>query len=1075
MSDEIAQEKEILYELLKAYGEAETAQSPENAATDNQLKSLALHFEEYVRGMAEGTVLDVGCGRGVLLEKLSLIPAFNESRRWIYIGTDLPTHHEELLTLSTKLRLHRRTDFLPIDNFYRSWVSELDVARPLLVVVRNVLHELDIEETSQLLHTLQTNISNEDALFIQDLLVFPHSERGNACWDTTCLKTVLSSLGFKTLILSEPSKSGAQWFSAKLTIQPSVSKLQQSEVREIVIKGRMDQLRRWRKVGKMTLPHQDQRHSKLALIDFDLQRVSLYEQLVDAQVLFDRELGGVLTPSVEDAFSLAVSSYDPKLHLETTVKFSDIQNFRDRANSQDAMEAFLVSDAQVVVIRGGALCGKTTLVLHVLKRRAHGRVPVMLDCTATPSVWPLLENYLLGIGCISSLDVLRNSSNCKFENITTEFQRLISLVAPRTIVVFDHFECLMDPNGKILNDEVRIFLKILADNSDAKLIVTSRFEPNLEFFPSRVRFGVPQPPVGRFPEGDHTENLLDDFVDRATLGIQEYPRELLEAIDRFPYMATIVGKLISKEGSCALDDPEVIQIIKLVLYDVLTARLETATAQPALKLGAMLRIPSPRILFHGVVGKEVTDAAEQTGLLYNVPDRHREDLLECAWIIKNKYKGNVVEEDYGDENKEHESRAKHSNIANWYMLLDKDAGGDPRWIREGHYHTLASGDASSLSRFGNLYGAELLWAGSRWFKYREYEAACEALLAAENLKIETYESRRLLASCMIRTKKKEEGKRRYEHIIKEFSSLDGPKTSYIDSILSLGEYQEALDLLATYELDINSSNNWIAGQYGRAYIGLHRYREAVDAFLKQLKRYVRPDAIIYIRIAQCYYRLGEREKIGSILNRGLKAHPTHPGIVTLYCANLIADGTPESIREAEERIDMVLKRFPHNAFALLKIIKIYEITNRGSLAQKRLQEINWQVDPPHLEGSVRVAVSVAKGDYEQALKQLEAVNAPAEYREALFRRIHLSQIRKEGDKTARAQLAQNALNRYFPERLETNIPMLAMQVQLSHFAGNNRSFNRFFEMIKESNPAAAERLLKELENFEGWDDAESLM
>ncbi|MCK5232731.1 MAG: hypothetical protein KAR13_20825, partial [Desulfobulbaceae bacterium] len=493
-------------------------------------------------------------------------------------------------------------------------------------------------------------------------------------------------------------------------------------------------------------------------------------------------------------------------------------------------------------------------------------------------------------------------------------------------------------------------------------------------------------------------------------------------------------------------------------------------------LSARLRIPTPRILFYEIVGKFATDSAEHTGLLYSTPYRYRNDLLQCASIIKDNYRVVTDDQDSSVVDAVSEAQETHSKIARVYLMLYKDSTGDPRWIRESYYHSLTSGNSSELSRFGNLYGSELLWAGQMWFKFRKYEATKEALLAAENLGIVTYDSRRTLASCLIRLRNNSEGNHRYQTLIKDYPNLNGPETSHVDALLSIGENQKALKLLESYSFTVDSENAWIIGQFGRAYMGLHRYSEAVQAFLKQLAKYQRSDAIIYIRIAQCFFRLGERNKAAEILKKGLKNHKTHPGLITLYCANLIQENQHEKLQTAEDMLDEVLVRFPHNAYALLKGIKIYEITNRPNLVNARLNEINWQVQPENLTGVVKVAANIAKEEYESALKQLEEISVPEDYREALYRSINLSRIRKETEEDGKVEIAKNALKRPLPKRLMlSNIPLLEMQAQLSKIAKDDQSLDKCIENIEKINKSAAEIFSQGLDGIQIWDDIDSFI
>jgi hypothetical protein len=91
------------------------------------------------------------------------------------------------------------------------------------------------------------------------------------------------------------------------------------------------------------------------------------------------------------------------------------------------------------------------------------------------------------------------------------------MVAPHSIVVIDHFERLLDPNSQVLDEDVQQFVALLADQPDAKVIITARRRPDLTFLPAGVLVDAEQPPIGRLDRGKHVENILNDYVNIAIL------------------------------------------------------------------------------------------------------------------------------------------------------------------------------------------------------------------------------------------------------------------------------------------------------------------------------------------------------------------------------------------------------------------------------------------------------------------------------------------------------------------------------------------------------------------------------
>lgn len=1062
-------EFEKLHELLAAYGEAEPIQEPQKASTDNQLKSLALVTEEILHKTPQGTVLDIGCGKGVFLAKLALLPSFRDNAKWCYLGAEYALQHDSVLQLAASLRLHRRCDVIDIDTLYKSWIQEVVLPLPLLVIIRNVLHELNIEDTAKLLHLLKEHLAPEDTLLLQDLLVFPNAERGNVCWDLSCLRSVFDQVGFDAFFVPEPSRSGSQWFSAKMKKHANVKSLTMEDVRAIVANERFVQLEKWRSAQRLPLDHPDSRVGKVAILDFDLQKSALYKQLDDGGYLsrVQQQEKPLLDPNA--VMQLALSSYDPSILYRDHFRLLSINNFRDRANSQDALEAFLNSKDSVVIIQGGTSCGKSVLVSHVLSRRAHGRSIVPIDCETAGDIWPIFEQYLLAIGCRSSLEILSREKILPFKSLQESFSNLVTSISKKSIVVFDHFEKLIDPNGQVMDLEVREFLTILASADGAKVVITTRKEPLLHFFPRSIGVNTEQPPVGRFPVGSHVENLLDDYVDRASIGLEHYPANLLNAIDRFPYLATLTGKLIAEAGITVANDPEIQEIIKSYLYDELAKRIVTPDARPALQLAWILRIPAPRDLFEGVAGGAATNAALETGLLFAVPDRYREDLLTCASVLRDsETEVDSVDTDAGVGTK---LREMHAKIARWYSIISRDAVGDPRWIREAHYHTLASGITTELKKFGSLYKGELFWAAKTWFRrFRKYENALEALLAVEEMGLRTYETRMLTAACLVRVGNRENGESRYRELISDYPNQEGVKTSFVDSLLRIGEYHDALVVMEEFSLSMHGPNPWVPGQYGRAYLGLHDYTKAAEAFRLQLQKYTSPPSIIYVRLAQSYFRSGERGKAQETIADGLNVHNDDPALSTLYCANLLRSGSPSDLEEAVKRLNILAKEYPRNGYILQKLITACALQGDPSQAIAKLDQIQWRIEPSYMEKPIRISVFLAQKQFNRALEVIDTFPRKDEYGQAILRKIFLSWASVEQTAEGQQRIAKLGIEREIPQSCLNNVPILTMYAQLAYIARDNVRAEQTLKRIRKLNPRAAKDFSRVRNLFDRWED-----
>jgi hypothetical protein len=210
-----------LERFLRGYGEIEPVQGAESAAIDSQVKNLSLPLSRNIKASSSGTVLDIGAGRGILLQRLSSLEQFVKSPGWTYAASDFDEALEAILSLATKLRLHRRVEVVRLDELHSQWLPST-CSRPTTAIIRNVLHELDIPSIAQLLCTLLNHVQPADTVLIQDLMVMHTAERGNACWVPECLAEALDQLGFSTTHVIEPTAKGNQWFTFERRVSTSL-------------------------------------------------------------------------------------------------------------------------------------------------------------------------------------------------------------------------------------------------------------------------------------------------------------------------------------------------------------------------------------------------------------------------------------------------------------------------------------------------------------------------------------------------------------------------------------------------------------------------------------------------------------------------------------------------------------------------------------------------------------------------------------------------------------------------------------------------------------------------------------
>ncbi len=149
---------------------------------------------------------------------------------------------------------------------------------------------------------------------------------------------------------------------------------------------------------------------------------------------------------------------------------------------------------------------------------------------------------------------------------------------------------------------------------------------------------------------------------------------------------------------------------------------------------------------------------------------------------------------------------------------------------------------------------------------KDFKSALVAFEAARALGLATYALQKRLAGSMMRVEQRKAGEDLYRALIKEYPDARGLKMSYVDSLLSCRDFSGALQVLREFGFSVDV-RAWVAHQFGRCYLGLHRYQDAVRAFELPLSH--EHSALAYHMIARAYHRLGDRRRVAETLETGL--------------------------------------------------------------------------------------------------------------------------------------------------------------------------------------------------------------
>jgi len=1062
--------KEELHQFLKNYGHPEEMQCPDVANYDTQIKNFSVSLSAIIDKTIEGTVVDVGSGKGILLKRLTSIDSFQNKCGWNYLAIDVPENLSDIIKNAVDLGIHKRVDALPLSDLEieRQSYSLKTFPRPFIFVCRNVLHELAIAETATLLCNISAAALQGESFFLQDLQKFPAAERGNACWQPSLLKDVIINSGFSASFTEEPTTNGNQWFTF-LAKRNESTNIPHDRILQSVIKNRTEQYYLWKNQNEI-LPGDIGKRDKVALIDFDLQVAALQNQLDFAKA------PGISAPTKQEQTHVTIATLKQQLErFDCSVQFAPISTrildgFRDRANSQDALETFLLSSKRLTIIHGGPFMGKSVLVSEVLHRRAHHRKTVFFDITFSTTVWSILEQYLTQIGIQITYDLIQRFCDIEYSHVHSIFVDFFGKVASTSILIFDHFERLLDPNGLVQDNEIQELLTDLTNHLEAKVIVTTRSDPNLHFLPVPVEVDYDQPPIGRFPKGEHIRNVLDDYVDRAKLHISEYPANLIDAIDRVPYLASIAGKIIQLQGSPAIQDEAFLDLLRNRLRDELYQRVITEESKQAVEIVELVRGPIPRNMLIELASSRSVLEAEKLGLIYYVNDNARNDLVSGIVVLHNRLKDEDIEEIDPTAVKGNPLDLKHKLIAESYQRLYR-YDNDPRWIRECYFHKLAAGDPSDIEQFGTVYRGELFWAGNYWFKrHFNYDAALAAFLAAQKLGLSSYELDLRIAGCLFRVNRIKDGEKYYNDLILRFPEARGLKTSFIDSYLAINEHKRALAKLEEFGFTITTSE-WVAHEYGRAYLGLHDYQGAISAFEAELKTTDR--AITYLELAASYKRMGNRDDVGRVLNKALNRYPNHFRILVRYSAHLIQVGETKGMDDAEQILIRLLDKSPGSGRVLQQLCKLYRIQHKVDKARKLLDEQNIRIYPEHYKSPIFVEVLMAEERWEDALNELANVDPSDVHLVGQKKMVYFSWAVSTNRYEA-IEIAQQGLDIRMDSSLLSNVPLLVTHARLANLANNDEELRKTKDILEKINPNILHSITEwtetEKDYFSSWDD-----
>lgn len=1025
---------------LKTYLQPAPVQDANSATTDPQLSSMMLAIVERMNKASDGGVLiDIGCGRGALLQRLLDDAAFARRENWLYVGIDIDENLDIIQKLARRNQIARRVELQDLGTFYDTWPS---LGAPQFVVCRNVFHELTVAQTAQLLSHVSANSRESDAFLAQDLMNFPQGERHNACWFPTELENCLREHEFGSLTTqSVVSKSGARWFNiiAERSSTKELPTLERSL--DVVRSARLNQWAVWAEIEKTAATGDAEWSQVVAMVDLDLQLAALTRQLRDVGAFVEldtglekrlraRELAGKVESFVQ-ADTLSKQTIAERVRL------------RERGEQLNVLEEFLRGPARLAAVLGGGGTGKTACVEHLLATRSYGKSPVVINAQRVTDVWSLVESVFAQVGLRLAAERLSVLSNIGWQALEVPLRRFVNRFSSHIILFIDNFDSLIDTNGAIQDRDIGRALAILAGPAPAKLLIAQRGSrlPD-ELLRASGSLNPPTVRLHRFATDETVVNILDDRFDRSAAGVENYPPRLLRAIDRHPLGATLTSEILHKHGRPILTDDRFLLELEQRLNRELWGRLVDKDSIGAVQMASELRVPVPQRMLEALSSFSAVAAGLASSALYALKDRRWEELISTLATFRRRR----IDDEESDESVKDADVGRHQAIADHYLsIYQRDD--DPKWIRESYFHRMLAGGIEARVQLGQYYVRELLASADYCFySRRDYSTALELYTAAGKATGLPEEAKMHHASCRVRTGDRPGGDAEFEQWIRAYPANRGMRTSFVDALLFVHDFATARRKLEELGLDPDQSD-WVAGQWGRVWLGLNSYKQAETMFRKQLAAKPLADPQVFLNLARALQYQGAVGEALAILERGHALHPADLSIETARGASL------ERLRRDDDALVVLEPLFqarPDRSSAALPMIKIWGRRGNPHKARSIFDFARKHALDPLDSVLVTAEAEVLKseGRPEAAMHLLRERGVRDQHTMGMLMEVWFHHAQSKPDPIERARIAREALAEEIPENLRMNVPLLVNRARLAVLAGDRKLFETLREEIR---------------------------
>lgn len=958
--------EDLIKRFISGYAGDAKPQSIDDTKGDFQLTQMKVLLNDIVRMNKISSIIDIGCGNGALLYVLDSLNLFESYPTIKYYGFDLNEQIMVAIQESMQRGLFNRASFNTLQN---DWTNSLDKEKPNLIVMRNVFHELTIEQLADYFYQFSNELQNKDFLIFQDTTTLLEAEKGRAGWKGTSIEHILQLCGFHTILTPDVSKKDISVFTIKGFNKQDL-KIGVYDIKKIFLDEREQQLQELLSAYEYVMTDDNIGDIAAARISHDI--LSIKRQLGKRT---DEKSFGSIYLLLYYALLILEKNSDILKRVKEEYDYFEVNAFQNRGTPLKMIYSFLSNaDKKLLEINGGRLIGKKSLIFNSLKRFKHNRIPIFIECSIGIGITQIFEKIIETLNIVQYFDVelisefeqLSMNDFLKQNKYAVEFQTII----PQVIIVFLNAESLLSPKQEIENKDVCQFIRWWIGFENAKIFIesdqkiVSDFDVNLydniilSIFPLSSDSYKDSYGKYRFVIQYFQETVSSNY-----LGLdpnkENFAETLFECINNHPYLAYLASKIISQyeDFGCLTDKKTLKNIVNKISSNFIN-KFDLDPDEKGIIYALSLRdgFFENDVLNYMPQYQDVIKKLVEKGIIYVagnefyrlLPIFTRTDL-----DVENMEKAKVIEYMEGVYTKLYNftSKPKYFRLKYFYSILNKES-----------VPTQISYLLSELS------------AGAEQFYFeRDFSSAISLYKAIGSKRSLTSKQELRYGSALIRSNHIAEGLEVYKGIFERYPRWEGAKMSCVDSLLHM---EAKLDYCIQLMNEV--SEECRKTYYYRLLGDVYRIiQEPVEVFLNYdlaLEKMERFDEGIRVLVRAISYakELGEENKQKEYFDFYHKLKYNHIAIDIEYGSFL---EKRNCLEESEVILKDIYENNPNNVYAVFAYVKILCSLCKYDLAQEIVDNAYSNstiiAENRNLIDSAKVHYLVCRNEYLEAISILE--------------------------------------------------------------------------------------------------------